>query len=162
MQQNDKAISMYKKQDFTITREFSVINASNYDKEIINTRVEYIEFNDFDWNKVSHCNCVNPSYEHSTNILKINSNCYSVARSQENDKISAFCVFSKENGSIIQLGYTDINELKLIVKQLLSKFNNIIVKNIDVIYSNLLEMFYSIGFNEVAKQFEMVKNIGVN
>ena len=76
LQQNDKAISMYKKQDFTIAREFSVINASNYDKEIINTRVEYIEFDDFDWNKASHCNCVNPSYEHSTNILKINSNCY--------------------------------------------------------------------------------------
>lgn len=157
LQQNDKAISVYKKQAFTITREFSVLNASDYDKGIIDPRVEYTEFNDFDWNKVNHCNCVNPSYEHSTNILKINSTCYSVAYRRENDKISAFCVFYKGNGSIIQLGYSDINELKLIVKQLLSKFNNITVKNIDVIYSDLLEMFYSIGFKEVAKQFEMVK-----
>lgn len=162
LQQNNQAISMYTKQGFTITREFSVINGSNDHKEIINKKVNDVEYNEFDWSEVRDCNRVNPSYEHSTNIVKRNPNLYRVAYSQEDDKISAFCVFSKENGAIIQLGYTNLNELKVIVKELLSRFNNITVKNIDMIDSNLLEMFYSIGFNEVAKQFEMVKNFEFN
>ena len=87
LQQNDKAISSYKKQGFTITREFSVLNCYNRVKEMNSTKAEYIEFNDFDRNKVSNCKCVNPSYEHSTNILKIAPTCYSVAYSQEKSRI---------------------------------------------------------------------------
>lgn len=159
LQQNDKAISLYKNQGFTVTREFSILKASSYTKGTVNEGVEYIEFNNFDLNQISHCNCVNPSYEHSINILKINPNFYSVSYKQKNDKITAFCIFSKQDGRIIQLGYTDLFQLKIIVEHLLSKFENISVKNIDVIYSEVLSMFHSLGFNEVTKQFEMVKTI---
>ncbi len=159
LQQNDKAISSYQKQGFTIIRNFSILQANGNGKRAINTGVEYIPLHDFDWDTVGHCNCLNPSYEHSINILKINPNLYNVACRKENDKISAFCIFSKQNGSIVQLGYSDINTLKLIVRQLLSEFNHIIVKNIDVNYSSILEMLHSINFSEVARQFEMVKTI---
>lgn len=162
LQQNDRAINSYKKQGFTISREFSILKSSDYIKETANINIDCKDFHDFDFNNISHCNYVQPSYEHSTNILKRNSNSYSVAYKQKNNKISAFCVFSKKSGHIFQLGYSDILELKLIIQYLLSKFNNIIVKNIDLVYSEVLEMFYSIGFIEVCKQFEMTKDICVN
>lgn len=159
LQLNDRAIYSYKKQGFTVTREFSVLNVSDYNKEIVNTEVRYISFNDFDLNKVSHCNYVKPSYEHSTNVLKINPNLYSIACIQDKNKINAFCIFSKEDGHIVQLGYTNTNQLKLIIEQLLSKFSNITIKNIDVIYTEVLELLHSLKFHEVCRQFEMVKTI---
>lgn len=159
LQQNDKAISSYKKQGFTVRREFSILNASSYNKVIVNTEVKYMDFNDFDLNKISHCNCVKPSYEHSSNVLKIKQNFYRVAYILDNNRICAFSIFAKEDGHIVQLGYTDINQLKLVIKHLLSKFSNITVKNIDVIYLEVLELLHSIGFKDVCKQFEMVKSI---
>lgn len=162
LQQNDKAISSYKKQGFTVTREFSILKYSNHTEETVDARMEYMDFIDFDLNKVSHCNCVEPSYEHSNNILKINPNFYSVAYRQKNNTISAFCIFSKEDGRILQLGYTDTVELKLIIQQLLVKFDNIVIKNIDIIYSEVLTLLHYMGFKEVSKQFEMVKSIYVN
>lgn len=171
LQQNDKAISAYKKHGFTIIRELYGLKFSNKVKETDNTKAEYedfevkAEYEDFevfDFNKIIHCNCIQPSYEHSTNVLKINPNFYSVAYRQKNNKISAFCIFSKEDGRVLQLGYTDICELKIIIQYLISKFGNIVVKNIDIFHSQVLEMFYSIGFTEVAKQFEMVKDLYSN
>lgn len=159
LQQNERAITSYKKQGFTVTREFSILMSSNYNKETADAKVEYKDFEEFDFNKIRNCIYVQPSYEHSTNILKINPIVYSVAYKQENNNISAFCIFSKKDGRILQLGYTDIRELKLIIQHLLLRFNSIIVKNIDVAYSHVIEMFDSIGFHEVGKQFEMVKDI---
>lgn len=161
LQQNDKAISSYKKQGFTVTREFSILNISDYNKEIASAEVKYIDFNDFALNKISHCNCVKPSYEHSTNVLKTNSNLYRVAYIQDNNTIGAFCIFLKEGGHIVQLGYTDINQLKLVIEHLLSKFSTITIKNLDLTYGEILKLLHSIGFKEVCKQFEMVKSIYV-
>ena len=162
LQQNDKTVQAYKKQGFTIVREFYVLKASTSIQEITDSKVEYIDMDKFDFNKISHYNYVQPSYEHSTNILKMNPNFYTVAYRQEGHEITAFCIFSKENGYIFQLGYTDICELKIIIQCLMSKFSNIIIKNIDKNYSQILETLYSIGFIEVAKQFEMVKDLYVN
>ncbi|MDU1414113.1 MAG: hypothetical protein E6929_14960 [Clostridium sp.] len=118
-----------------------------------------MDFIDFDFNKVSHCNCVEPSYEHSNNILKITPDFYGVAYRQKNNMISAFCIFSKKDGHIVQLGYTDTVELKLIIQQLIIKFDNVVIKNIDIIYSEVLTLLHYMGFKEICKQFEMVKSI---
>lgn len=162
LQQNDKAIQAYKKQGFTAVREFCILKASTTIQKTANLKVEYIDVEKCDFSKIIHCNCVQPSYEHSDNILKINPNLYTLAYREKDHKVTAFCIFSKESGHIIQLGYTDICELKIIVQCLMSKFNNIIVKNIDTNYLEVLEMFYSIGFIDVAKQLEMVKDLLVN
>lgn len=158
LQQNDRAVSLYKKQGFSIVREFVVLNACNSAKETVHDKVKYLSFNEFDFNKIKHCKFVKPSYEHSDNILKLNPDFYNIAY-VEDGMISAFCVFAKENGQILQLGYRNIQDLRLIVQCLLLTFNNIAAKNIDMKESQVLEMLYSIGFKQVTKQFEMVKNI---
>lgn len=157
LQQNDRAIQSYKKQGFTIKREFSILNSSNCLKETIDRNIKYAEFNIFDFDKVSHFNRVNPSYQNSDEILMKNKDYYRVIYIQKNNEVKAFCIISKKDGQIIQLGYTEIDELKIIIKNLVSKYDSITIKNIDLIYSNILKMLYSIGFKEITKQFEMVK-----
>ncbi|MGI6030304.1 MAG: GNAT family N-acetyltransferase [Eubacteriales bacterium] len=159
LQQNDKAIQAYQKQGFTICREFYVLKASIENQKAMDCTVEYIGLEEFDFRKINHCHCARPSFEHSTNILKMNLHYYAVAYRQRNQKITAFCIFSKETGHVIQLGYTDICELKIIVQWLASKFENIIIKNIDKKDGEILQMLYSMGAIDIARQFEMVKDL---
>ena len=160
LQQNDKAVSAYKKQGFTIVRQFCVLKASACAHQKNDIKFEYDDMEKFDFKKTCHCCRVKPSYEHSTNILKLNPALYAVAYRKKSE-ITAFCIFSKENGRILQFGYNDISELKIIIQQLMARFNNITAKNIDKSYSEVLEMLYSIGFIEVAEQFEMAKNLNI-
>lgn len=159
LQQNHRAISAYKNQGFSITREFEVLKLSAPTFENNNLKVEYMRLEDFDFSIAKYCNYIQPSYEHSNNILKINSTLYEVAYRKQDNKITAFCIFSKGNGNILQIWYEDINELKIVIQSLISNFNNIVVKNIDTKYSQVLELFYSLGFVEVVKQFEMFKTV---
>lgn len=71
-----------------------------------------------------------------------------------------FSVYAKENGSILQLGYQELPSLKLIVQSLLSTFSSIGVKNLDTSYPQVMELFDSLHFQEVTRQFEMSKQLG--
>lgn len=59
----------------------------------------------------------------------------------------------------MQIGYSDIQDLRLIIKCLLSKYDSITAKNIDLNEYQVLKLLYSLGFNQAVKQFEMVKSI---
>lgn len=159
LQQNDKAIHSYKKQGFSVVREFSVLKSSEHTKENINENIMKTDFSDFNFDKVDQCFFVNPSFEHCTNVIRLNHNLFSVAYTEKENKITAFCVFSKDNGGITQLGYTDINDLKSIVKFLCSKFELVYAKNIDMSHSKVLKMLKELRFCEIAKQYEMVKKL---
>lgn len=158
LQQNNRAIHLYKKYGFNIVRELYVlrssINKKIYLKE--NLGIKCVPIINFMLDKVSHCIYLSPSYEHSTNILKINPELYNVAYI-EREKITSFCIFSNKTGNILQMGYADIEELKIIVQYLVKKYNSIVVKNIDKNFPQILEMFYSLGFTEITRQYEMVK-----
>lgn len=68
-------------------------------------------------------------------------------------------MISKGDGRILQMAYDDICELKRVVQGILARFGTITVKNIDGRNTEVLEMFYSMGFTEAAKQFEMAKDL---
>lgn len=159
LQQNNKAIEAYKKNGFDIVREFSILKATNTGVNITTEPMACIELDNFKFSSIEHCNLVKPSYEHSTNVLKINPNCYNVALREKENKVTAFCVFSKVTGSIVQLGYTDIEDLKIIIEQLLLRFKDVTIKNIDINYSEVLNLLHDIGFHEITKQFEMSKKM---
>lgn len=160
LQQNNKAIEAYKKNGFDIVREFSIVKATNTGLNITTEPMDYMELSDFNISSIENCNLVKPSYEHSTNVLKINSDCYSVAFTEkENKVVTAFCIFSKVTGSIVQLGYTNIEDLKIIIEQLLLRFKDVTIKNIDINYSEVLNLLHDIGFHEITKQFEMSKKM---
>ena len=70
--------------------------------------------------------------------------------------ISAWCVFEKRTGQILQFGWDRIQDLRKIVQCLLARYPSITVKNIDSIEQQLLDMLESLSFRIVAKQYEMV------
>lgn len=159
LQQNKNAINLYQKNGFTISREFSIMKCVNPIQISNNNDINLVSYSEFDYDTVKHCLLIKPSLEHSENVLRKYSNKYNVAIVEDKNKISAFCVFSLDNGNLIQLGYSSIYDLKKILIFLTNKYNNIIAKNIDTKYIELIEMLYSIGFIEIVKQYEMIKDI---
>lgn len=59
------------------------------------------------------------------------------------------------------MGYEQLPALKLIVQSLLSTFPNVNVKNVDTSYTDVMELFSSLQFKEVTRQFEMSKKLGL-
>lgn len=162
LKQNTRAIHAYKKEGFSIVREFSILKSSSIQKNGNFDEVEYIDLDNWDFGKADNCIYVNPSYEHSTNILMLNPRLYGVSYHQTNNQLTSFCIFSKENGHIMQLGYTKADDLIMLLQSLMSRFDNIIVKNIDMEYPEVIEVLNSVGFVELTRQFEMAKSLSRN
>lgn len=160
LKQNERAIQLYQKHGFAVDREYVVLQSGEGTAQDIQFPGKECEFSQFDFSAVSNCVTVKPCYEHSTGVLQKNPHLYGVRYIREGDKISAFCVYAKENGSILQLGYQELPSLKLIVQSLLSTFSSIGVKNLDTSYPQVMELFDSLHFQEVTRQFEMSKQLG--
>lgn len=162
LQQNKRAIQLYQKHGFAVDREYVVLRSGDESAQNVLFQGEEREFSQFDFSAVSNCMAVKPCFEHSTQVLQKNSHLYGVRYTRKGDKISAFCVYTKANGAILQLGYEDLSDLKLVLQSLLSTFSNISVKNVDTSYSQVLELFYSLHFEEVTRQYEMSKKLAVS
>lgn len=159
LQQNDRAIHAYQKQGFSTEREFCVLNLTANLPQDPALQVTCVDLAAFDAHRFDDCTRVPPSYEHSDNLLRLHPELYSVAYRQQEQKLTAFCVFSKQDGRLIQLGYTTIDELRQVVRWLMSRYSRIVIKNIDKRCAEVLAMLHSLGAVEVAKQFEMVKEL---
>ena len=73
--------------------------------------------------------------------------------------ITAYCIYDDKCGRLIMLGYHDIADLKEVLKYIADKYGTVIAKNIDTSYGSLIDMMLSIGFKQIAFQYEMVKEI---
>ena len=157
LQQNQKAINAYQKQGFAVCRAFSVLKASHRTPDFDACSMTQVDLDAFDFEKARQCVCVPPSFENSTAILMRNPASYAVAYQEQENRIKAFCVFQKQRGQLMQLGYTDLTQLKEILRWLFSQYPKIVIKNIDKRYPQVMELLLSLGAQEVTEQFEMVK-----
>ena len=155
LQQNTPAISLYKRHGFSVTREFVVLSGRTSPGDQLPERVQYTAFSAFEIAKTDRMRRNEPSYEHTDSLLQLCPNLYEVAYIKE-PHISAWCVFEKENGQIVQLGWDCIQDLREIVQWLLARYPSVIVKNLDSTEQQLLDMLASLPFRIVAKQYEMV------
>lgn len=105
---------------------------------------------------------VEPSYEHSYNVIQKTSDLYKIAYLENDSRITAFCVYDANNGNIVQLGYHNLWDLKEVLKYIAYNYETVIAKNIDISYCSVMEMLLSIGFKQIASQYEMVKEIPVH
>ena len=158
LQQNERAVALYKRQGFFIAREFVVLNGSAQKGSRQSERVQYADFAGFDFQLASVLNRSIPSYEHSDHILKLHPDRCHVAYIKVQD-ISAWCIFSNTTGQIFQLGWNNISDLQEVVQSLLVRYPQITAKNIEATQHEVLEMLASLHFKVVAKQYEMVRNI---
>lgn len=159
LQQNTRAKTLYNNNGFMVTREFSVLHLTTSSINYNNPIIQYKSLEKFDFSCVNNLTLIDPSYEHSYNVIIKNPELYRVAYLENDCKLTAFCVFSIDNGSLITLAYSNIFSLKEIIKTIASSYKSITAKNIDTSYSALINMMYSIGFTQITSQYEMVKSI---
>lgn len=159
LQQNTRAIRLYKRHGFAIKREYVVLRSSGMAAQDEIFSVKEKDFSQFDLRTVEHCISPQPSFEHCTDVLRKNPHLYGVRYWEREEQISAFCIFRRQNGAIVQLGYQDLSDLRRIVQGIQAEYSDVTVKNIDGTYSQLLDMLLSLGFREAARQFEMCKRL---
>ncbi len=160
LQTNHKAIQAYQQIGFSIVRGFVVLNIHQSELLAFNHSLPMSsEYAEFDFNQVQHCHILSPCFEHATSILNLNSEAYEVIYLNERNDISAFVVYTKANGSIVQMGYLNVNILETLICYLLSKYSRITVKNIDTKETEVLQLFDELGFKEITHQYEMYKTI---
>lgn len=155
LQQNTPAISLYQRHGFSITREFVVFNRSASSESQIPEKVQYSAFSAFDFGETDGIHRNKPSYEHTDSLLNLCPDLYDFAYIKKQD-ISAWCVFDKRPGEILQFGWDCIQDLREIVQWLLVRYPSITVKNMDSTEHKLLDMMASLSFRTVARQYEMV------
>ena len=155
LQQNTPAIALYQRHGFSVTRGFAVFSGSASTGSHLPEEVQYTAFSAFDFSKTDRIHRNEPSYEHADSLLCLCPDLYDVAyiKAQE---ISAWCVFAKRTGQILQFGWDRIQDLQKIVQWLLVRYPSVIVKNIDFTERQLLDMLTSLPFRMIARQYEMV------
>lgn len=157
LQQNQKAINAYQKHGFSVCRAFSVLKAFHRTPDFDTFSMTQVDLDAFDFEKAHQCVCVPPSFENSTAILMRNPASFAVAYREQENGIGAFCVFHKQRGKLMQLGYADLSQLEEILRWLFSQYPEIVIKNIDKSYPQVMKLLLSLGAQEVAEQYEMIK-----
>lgn len=156
LQQNERAVALYERLGFSITRELAVLRAVANHNEPAAEGAAWAPFTGLDL--AEGCRRARYSFEHSDHVLVLHPERYGVVY-RKNDKISAYCIFSKADGSLCQLGYRSLEDLRKVVQTLLERYGCITAKNIDSDDAEVLDMLASLGFQTVVKQFEMVKRL---
>ena len=158
LQENERAIALYKRQGFSITREFAVLSASTPKGYSPSRQVQFSRLAAFDFQQAAGLNRNLPSYEHSDRVLWLHPDRYEVAFIK-GQTISAWCVFSKENGQIFQFGWNGIKDLREVVLALLLRYPHVAAKNIESNQQQILEMLESLSFKVITRQYEMVHTL---
>lgn len=156
LQENERAIALYKRQGFSITREFVVLSGSTPKGIRPSKPVQYSDLAAFDFQQAADFHRNKPSYEHSDHVLWLHPDRYEVAFIKE-QSLSAWCIFSKETGQIFQFGWNGIEDLREAVLALLLRYPHVTAKNIESDQQQVLEMLGSLSFKVVAKQYEMIQ-----
>lgn len=150
LQTNEKAIAIYKKKGFSVTREFAVLRAQGTNTSVDTPVIPYGDFQVFPTNL-----SVAPCFEHCTHTIDQNPQLYGVVSVPG----EAYCICDKHRGAIIQLHYNDLDSLKTVLSMLLAKFPFVFAKNIDCRYTDVLEVMAQLGFATMVKQYEMAKTL---
>ena len=154
LQENDTAVSAYRKQGFRVSREFLVLSAElNQETELKIENVKECPYAGFEI--PGYGTCADPSFEHSTEILRRQEQTYNVAYTGDPGKETAFCVFTSGHCNAVQYGGTDLGNLRDIFAYLLKSRGSVYIKNLDAKCTDVYGMLKELGFEEVTRQYEM-------
>ena len=152
LQANHHAISIYRKKGFVVRREYSVLVASGSGE---NRKQEHPAVPYSDFAAFSTQYSVAPSFEHTSYTIGQNPELYEVRCLDKR----AYCIYAKRNGAIVQLHYNDLDALGEVLTDLIGRYPHPMAKNIDCSCRDVLQMLTGIGFAEVTKQYEMVRDL---
>jgi len=154
LQTNHLAVSIYRKKGFSVAREYAVLAASGT-KPDGKQPIASIPYEDFSAFPVKFS--VDPSYEHCAHTINQNPQLYEVLCLDHR----AYCIYAKRNGAILQMHYNDLEALKEVLSALISRYPSAWAKNVDYGCPDVIGMLTEIGFAEIMKQYEMVKDLSL-
>ena len=152
LQANHHAVSIYSKKGFSVLREYSVLTASG-PREGWDNPIPVAAYPDFESFPTQFS--VAPSFEHTSDNICKNPHLYEVLYLENR----AYCIYAKRNGELIQLHYNELDALKEVLSALIKKYPSAMAKNIDYRCDDVIQMLTQIGFKEITKQYEMVRDL---
>ena len=161
LQENERAVSVYMKKGFRITRSFSVLKAPDPSpfphaeaKDLKNA-----DLPEFEQKNIRGCLIPEPSFEHSPDILHAHPELYRVLFAEREDRVSAFCIFTADSGDIVSMGWSGPDDFQAAVTQLVVRFPGLTIKNVDMRAAETLSLLRKLGFTEAARQYEMERSL---
>lgn len=159
LQQNERAVALYRRLGFEVVRPLAVLMWKGCGENVAPAPVENSSYGEFAAIGTGDCHVVPTSYEHSSGVLLRNPGVYRVAYTQSEGRVSAFCVYSPEGG-LVQIGYTCLEGLARVIRHLQGRYEVLFAKNTCLTDNALTSLLPGLGFQEVTRQFEMVKRLG--
>jgi ribosomal protein S18 acetylase RimI-like enzyme len=169
LQHNEKAISIYKKVGFEISREFnyytSDIEAVKLKEKAIDDSIviRNIEFtNDIE---TSDFHDFTPSWQNNYDAIKRRKDDFEILGAYLNDKMIGYCVVDPATGDITLISVSKNFRRSGIGTALLQKaleqisFDSIKIINTETSCSSLSEFLKHHSFEVAGKQFEMIKTL---
>lgn len=169
LQHNTKAVSVYRKIGFKVTREFNYFSWKNeeIEDETKNSDTSYqIESFDIDqYDSISDFWDFDPSWQNSFESIRRTREDFIYLGVFEDRKIVGYCIFEPNSGDITQIAVDKAhrrNGIASLLLQRVSKLNkNAKTKllNTDSICSSIVDFLKSKNIEITGKQFEMIKDL---
>jgi len=169
LQHNTKAVSVYRKIGFEVTREFNYFiwkneEMDNHSKHLSsNYSIQPIEINQYD--SLSDFCDYYPSWQNSFESIQRAQEDFTSLGAFYGGRLVGYCVFESSSGDITQMAIDKLHRRKGVASALiremckLNKSTKMKLVNVDTTCNSVVEFLKSINIGITGKQFEMVKRI---
>lgn len=169
LKQNTKAVSVYRKIGFNVTREFNYLVWKHEDlkDEIKNSDYLYLiePFNIKKYDSISDFWDFYPSWQNSFESIQRAEEDFISLGVFEDKKLVGYCVFEPDSGDITQKAVDKAHRRKgiasLLLREVSKLYKNTETKliNTDIARSSIVDFLNSKNIEITGKQFEMIKKI---
>lgn len=164
---NSKAVPLYEKLGFRVTRVLSLIQAESIQpSEYSTANVELRDIGEPDWNKLRRFWDGRPSWQNSTDAIDRSRGKKCFVGAFIDETCVGYIVFSEKVGRVAQMAVDPANRRRGIGQKLLESMSERMsneykpqVINIDRSIESAMEFFSNRGFTEKLSQFEMLRPI---
>ncbi len=169
LQHNTKAVSIYKKLGFEISREFNYfVQAQNeinlkLNKTLPSYKIELTDIGKCESKKAY--GDFNPSWQNSFESISRDTSRFKFMGAYQEDDLLGFCIFEPSSGDITQISVNKTHRRKGIASCLLGevlKYNqhdSVKIINTEINCDSINEFLLSHSIPQSGKQFEMIKQL---
>ena len=169
LQHNEKAVSIYKKLGFEVSREFNYFVKDNSELKFgakqLNQGYQVIDIDLNNTNLMLEFCDFNPSWQNSFEAISRNPLDFKAIGITDSESLIGYCIFEPNSGDISQIAVDRKHRRKGVGNHLLSqilknnKHNSIKIINTDVSCTSITNFLKANFIDPIGKQFEMIKKL---
>ncbi len=169
LQHNEKAVSIYKKLGFEVSREFNYFvkdnSELNLSAEQVNKAYQLIDIDLSDNKLMSEFCDFNPSWQNSFEAISRNPLDFEFIGIIDSERLIGYCIFEPKSGDITQIAVDKKYRRKGIGNYLLShilkinQHNSIKIINTAINCTSITKFLEANSIKPLGKQFEMIKKL---